>query len=115
MAGMVLHCAARLGLLSHIYENRDRIALLLGVITEIPIATCSGEYDFSTTFAFQLDDRDNIPISIVHPEEINLFFQSPRTIEVPFRFSVKISNNVYGFDKVLNSFVGSIFHPPSQS
>lgn len=41
---MTLHCASRLGVVSYLYENRLEIAYQIGLIAEIPIAMCAGDY-----------------------------------------------------------------------
>lgn len=110
---MVLHCAARLGLISQLYENKDRIALLFGVIKEIPITTCSSQNDFSTTLSFQLDDSDDQPVTIAHPDEINLFFQHPRAIIAPIQFLVRLTKGTFVTQRTQSAFPDSIFHPPS--
>jgi hypothetical protein len=46
IASMMTHCAARLGVLSYLYEKRHHIALSVGLISETPIALCSHDYDF---------------------------------------------------------------------
>jgi hypothetical protein len=65
LTSMILHCAGRLGLLDSLYQQRHRIAYNLGLIAEIPIAICSGDYDFDDKLKFQSGDTDEteIPIS----------------------------------------------------
>jgi hypothetical protein len=112
---MVLHCAARLGLISQLYENKTSIALFLGIIKEIPITTCSSENDFSTTLSFPLDDSDNLPVTVANPDEINLFFQHPCAIVAPMRFPVRLDNGTFLTERTRSAFPDSVFHPPSIS
>lgn len=65
LTSMILHCAGRLGLLDSLYQQRHRIAYNLGLIAEIPIAICSGDYDFDDKLKFQSGDAEEteIPIS----------------------------------------------------
>jgi hypothetical protein len=75
LSSMILHCAGRLGLLDSLYQQRHRIAFNLGLIAEIPIAICSGDYEFGSKLNFKTDDQKeaNVPISY-QASEIILFF-----------------------------------------
>lgn len=68
---MTLHCASRLGILSHLHKNRHEIARALGLIKEIPIALCS-ESDFANGATLLLPDH--------HDESIPTFHQAPEII-----------------------------------
>lgn len=112
---MVLHCAARLGLISQLYENKARIALFFGILKEVPITTCSSENDFSTTLSFQVEDSDDLPVTVANPDEINLFFQYPCAIVAPMRSPVRLDNSTFLTQRTRSAFPGSVFHPPSLS
>ena len=71
---MAFHCASRLGFLSYVYENRNNLAYQAGLITEIPIAMCSSDYDFSKGLSLQQDDsKESTPGGIPNAIEIILF------------------------------------------
>lgn len=76
LTSMILHCAGRLGLLDSLYQQRHRIAYNLGLIAEIPIAICSGDYgyDFDDKLKFQSGDADETEIPISYQlRDITLF------------------------------------------
>jgi hypothetical protein len=74
LTSMILHCAGRLGLLDSLYQQRHRIAYNLGLIAEIPIAICSGDYDFDDKHKFQSGDADETEIPISYQlRDITLF------------------------------------------
>ncbi len=80
LASMILHCAARLSLLDSLYQKRHRIAYDLGLIAEIPIAICSGDYDFDGKLSFKSYDKDEASTPINYqPTEITLFFLAEDT------------------------------------
>lgn len=71
---MVMHCGSRLGFLSYLYEKRHDLAYQVGLIAEIPIAMCSGNYDFNKGLVIQQDDAAaHIPGGIPDALEITLF------------------------------------------
>lgn len=70
---MVLHCAGRLGVIQYLYEQRNQIALALGIIDEIPIPVCSHDYYSSDGLVVQADDDQQPPVRIAQSHEINLF------------------------------------------
>src|SRR6188768_2953536 len=74
---MVLHCASRLGVLSYLYENRNHIANTIGLISEVPIAMCSSDYDFNEGLHIQTADaHPSAPASFLTAHEITLFSQA---------------------------------------
>jgi hypothetical protein len=76
LTSMILHCAGRLGLLDSLYQQRHRIAYNLGLIAEILIAICSGDYDydFDDKLKFQSGDADETEIPISYQlRDITLF------------------------------------------
>jgi hypothetical protein len=110
---MVLHCASRLGVLSHIYQYRHHIARTIGLVVEIPIAICSSDY-YSDQMVFQSDEQhDAIPAFVV-AMEINLFIQVGGVeIDTPGILLVRHLSQVPDFFSSPPCF--SIFHPPSLS
>lgn len=76
ITSMVLHCAGRLGFLNYLFEQRNEIALTLGIIDNIPITECSHEYYAGES----LMDHDNAaqqnPFAAIHTYEVNLFSNS---------------------------------------
>lgn len=73
LTSMMLHSASRLGILSRLYEERHQIALSVGLISEIPIASCSSDYDFNTALNVQFDDEKSPLGVLAQAQEINLF------------------------------------------
>ena len=74
---MVLHCASRLGVLSYLYENRNHIANSIGLISEVPIAMCSSDYDFNDGLHIQhADTHPSAPATFLTAHEITLFAQA---------------------------------------
>lgn len=72
LSSMMLHSASRLGVLSRLYEERHSIALTVGLLAEVPIASCSGDYDFDTGLHVQYDD-ETVPVrALAQAQEINL-------------------------------------------
>jgi hypothetical protein len=74
LLSMVLHCACRLGVIDHLYNNRKNIAFSIGVIKEMPIASCGSEYEHPLTI--EVDDDasgDSVPATTFKAQQINLF------------------------------------------
>ena len=81
---MVLHCASRLGVLSYLYENRNHIANSIGLISEVPIAMCSSDYDFNEGLHIQhTDNHPSAPASFLTAHEITLFYQAYTSYTLP--------------------------------
>lgn len=114
LGSMVLHCAGRLGLLSHLYENRHRIAYAIGLIAEVPIAMCSSDYDFNAGLTLHEDDSAKQPIQhfFVQAQEIILCMPpavtQPSFTKVPY--SVKAITPYSG--RLYHAANADIFHPP---
>ena len=110
---MMLHCAARLGVLSYLYENRNDIANTLGLISEVPIAMCSSDYDFQKGLHIQhADDHHSLAASFLNAQEINLFFEA----NIPFQIQnvTNVEVNQKSIDPAsyyLQPFL-EIFQPP---
>src|SRR5690606_8060185 len=86
LSSMILHCAGRLGILDSLYQQRHRIAYNLGLIAEIPIAICSGDYDFDGKLSLKSDDKDEASTPINYQlREITLFFitEEPKLSQEP--------------------------------
>jgi hypothetical protein len=114
LGSMVLHCAGRLGLLSHLYEHRHRIAYTIGLIAEVPIAMCSSAYDFDAGLTILENDSAEQPIQhlFVQAQEIILFMPpaatQPSLTKVPV--SMKAVTPYSG--RPYNATNADIFHPP---
>jgi hypothetical protein len=115
LASMVLHCAGRLGLLSHLYENRHHIAYTIGLITEVPIAMCSSDYDFDGGLAILENDTAEQPGQqhlFVQAQEI-ILFMPPAATQPSF---TETSFTVKGLTPYSGQFYhtanADIFHPP---
>lgn len=82
LLSMVLHCASRLGILSYLYKNRNEMAHVVGLISEVPIAMCSGDYDFNEDLNIHhTDTQPGTPISFLTAQEITLFFTPASVID----------------------------------
>jgi hypothetical protein len=111
---MMLHCASRVGFLSYLHQQRHEIAFALGLITEVPIAMCSSEYDFSDGLSIQVSDHDDaarqtLPMAF----EINLFCVA---VEIPDLAVKQVGNNATHtsrWSSPLQGCLRSIFHPPA--
>ena len=115
LGSMVLHCAGRLGLLSHLYENRHRIAYTIGLITEVPIAMCSSDYDFDAGLTILENDSAEQPHQqhlFVQAQEIILFMPpaatQPSVSEIPI--AMKAVTPYSG--QPYHTANADIFHPP---
>lgn len=114
LASMFLHCASRLGVLSHLYEKRHHIAYALGLIHEVPIATCSNDYDFQTGLVLheQHDADQTVPQGLAHAPEIilctppapQMFGASPSTL-------LDVAASLYA-DRYYRSPLIPVFRPP---
>lgn len=109
---MMLHCASRLGILSHLYKNRHEIAHTFGLIKEVPIAICS-ESDFANGASLLLPDHQDQSAPIFsHAPEINLFcvegdqFETRSTSAFHRKGSTPFVLASYATD------LRQIFHPP---
>jgi len=114
LCSMMLHCASRVGFLSYLYGQRHEIAYRLGIIAEVPIAICSGNYDFNDGLTIHSTDEDGasqraLPIAL----EIKLFFVS-HSLQVPNLNEIRI-DRAYAplWSKPLNGCLRSVFHPPA--
>jgi hypothetical protein len=111
---MMLHCASRVGFLSYLQQQRHEIAFALGLITEVPIAMCSSDYDFSDGLSIHVSDHDDaarqtLPMAF----EINLFCVA---VEMPVFAAKEVGNNAAHtsrWSSPLQGCLRSIFHPPA--
>lgn len=113
LVSMMLHSASRLGILSHLYEERHSIAFTIGLIAEIPIALCSSDYDADPGLSVQTTagDQDPIPRAF-QAREIVLFCDDP-VISLDF-IPVPLSNSVYQpyVETPYSSPLTGVFQPP---
>jgi len=110
---MVLHCASRLGILSHVYKQRHEIAFALGLIDEIPIALCS-EADFANgaTLLISNDHHESTPSYFNHAAEIVLYCAEHQHYGVVPYFDFQADAFTPCFVKPYDAERQSIFHPP---
>lgn len=113
LLSMVLHCASRLGILSYLYKNRNELAYVVGLVSEIPIAICSSDYDFNEGLHIQhADAQPSTPVSFLTAPEITLFYIPP--------FSVALHSNSMAENTAYPAYqelayttpLHSIFQPP---
>jgi hypothetical protein len=117
LTSMMLHSASRLGLLSRLYEERHSIALTVGLIAEIPIASCSSDYDFNTGLHVQYDDENSPARALVQAHEINLFLPADglaRTLEANPHLMGLLSSSPYTPMAIQDPSL-DIFQPPRLS
>ncbi len=112
---MVLHCSSRLGFLSYLYEQRQEIAHAFGLITEVPIALCSSEYDFDPGLVILTgtDSDQGLPSPLVQAQEIQLFFISTQELVEDLYASPRGKQLTILVNRRYASPALSIFHPPS--
>lgn len=111
---MMLHCASRVGFLSYVHQQRHEIAFALGLITEVPMAMCSSDYDFSDGLSIHVSDNDDtarqtLPMAF----EINLFCVA---VEMPDLAAKEVGSNATYTSRGSSPLQGclrSIFHPPA--
>ncbi|MBT1704420.1 hypothetical protein [Chryseosolibacter indicus] len=117
LLSMVLHCASRLGVLSYLYNKRHNIAYSIGLITQVPISMCNGDY-FSKqaplTIADAADhDKQMPPAHFPTANEIILFVESSNK---PFSSRVNehpLKHNTISLEVAYAPPILTIFHPPA--
>jgi len=115
LVSMMLHCASRMNLLSYVFEHRQELALMLGIIDEIPISTCHHAYEFDKGLNIQMsdDEKSNLPPVLAQATEIILFFQhsvfhlDPESVMLMAQHFTMMPEKQYAPPKF------PIFHPPS--
>ena len=112
---MMLHCASRMNFLSYVFQQRHQIALVLGIIDEIPISTCHHAYEFDQGLKIITtdDQNSNIPPVLSQAKEINLFCQ-----EAFFKLNLdrKLSDTSHATTFCPRKYPTpefSVFHPPA--
>lgn len=115
LIGMVLHSASRLGVLSYLYQHRHDIAHSLGLIEEIPIASCTDDYHLNQGLKIVTAEQadSTLPPATWLAQEIQLFFHGGAdirfgnpTITLGNAYTIRPAESWY------NSPILSIFHPP---
>jgi hypothetical protein len=89
------------------------MAYSMGLITEIPIAVCSSDYDFNKGLHIEVPDSDKGMPGLALAYEINLFFIS--AFYLPDPSSVLLSQELFIRGPGNYSLTPdlSVFHPPS--
>jgi hypothetical protein len=115
LMSMVLHCASRLGVLSFLYGKRHNIAFSVGLIAEIPIALCDGDY-FSKQAPLIIVDHDTtdkqLPVQFAHAKEIILFVQELVNASISHSSEINPRHSTDILEVDYNPPLLSIFHPP---
>jgi hypothetical protein len=111
---MALHCGCRLGFLDHLYQKRHEIAYTIGLITEVPMAMCSSDYDLDRGIKVEtIETEGRIPVSLL-THELDVFCIP--CVQLPHRDLVLFEEH---HDSYIDTFYQSlrfpIFHPPSFS
>jgi hypothetical protein len=113
LISMTLHCASRLGILSHLYQQRHAIAYAIGVVAEMPIALCSSDYDFNDELLIPIEDMgESIPATLQQAPELQLFLVEALCFTPRFQF---LYDHKADHDQHLTYLPPSfpVFHPPA--
>lgn len=76
LSSMMLHCASRLGMLEHLYQQRHQIAFRLGWISDIPVPLCNSDYHFKNELGISQHSSDKMPLHFNTASEIILYLQA---------------------------------------
>lgn len=113
LLSMVLHCASRLGILSYLYKNRNELAYIVGLVSEVPIALCSSDYDFNEGLHIQqADTQPGTPASFLTAQEITLFYLPPFSVELHTNSVSKNTACPTYKELTYTSPLHAIFQPP---
>lgn len=117
LLSMMVHCAGRLGIISYLYHQRHAIAHEFGLIAEIPIALCNGDY-FAKQAPLVIQDSDNkdkqVPFAFIQTREITLFIQSNNVI-LPAPVSIAQHHETIKLESLYSPPILAIFHPPCET
>ena len=115
LLSMTLHCAARLGTLSFLYQQRHRIGYTIGLIAEIPIAMCTSAYDFDKSLKIEPgDSTETTPVNFAHVQDFNLFVISSVS-NFDFDNSTPEDKQIHFYRiSEYSSPTLPFFHPPSR-
>lgn len=114
LCSMMLHCASRVGFLSYLYQQREQIAYSLGLIAEVPIAMCSGDYNSNVNLVITVSHdysaaQPTLPVAL----EIKLFFVAAEVPVISVKEIVDNNGNTLRRSRPLHGCLPSIFHPPA--
>jgi len=114
LVSMLLHCSSRLGILSYVYKNRLEIAYSIGMISEMPIAFCSSDYDGDRDLTIQHQDNgDHLPPVFAQAREIHLFcHEIDFTLHPSYSFSGCI-HSPFIHPAPYPEPPSAVFHPPA--
>jgi len=111
---LLAHFAAKLGIVSYLYQHRNSIAHSVGLIREIPIAICDQHYDFRTEIQFaDTEEKHSVPPPIALNKEVSLFLTPTVVTIVPNRVLLSSPFGVVQIGIPRAELSRSIFHPPS--
>jgi hypothetical protein len=113
LLSMVLHCASRLGVLSHLYQKRHQIAKAVGLIVEIPIAMCSSDY-YPDQMVLQDHQTNDVLPALMIALEINLFIHSEEVV-IDHTEGVPVIHHTDVDSSLKPPPTSPVFHPPSHS
>jgi hypothetical protein len=115
---MVLHCASRLGILSWLYSKRHDIAYHIGLIAELPIAMCNGEY-FAKQSPLLIKSSGSsdtsMPVQFAQATEILLFIHSSNKTDLQAVSKTKTDHNTAFLAIHYRQPVIDVFHPPCEA
>jgi len=114
LLSMALHCACRLGVLNHLYQQRHQIAYTIGMISEVPISMCNHEHNPDESLKIETQqDESTLPSGFLQTQEIKLFFNLTELNINPVYQLLAKSPWRDSFIKEYASPYASIFRPPS--
>jgi hypothetical protein len=117
LLSMVLHCASRLGVISYLYTKRHAIAYNVGLIAEIPIAMCHGDYHAKQApliLDHSEDDDQQMPVQFSHARELQLFVQNGVTEFSAGTTGITLSHNTLVSTRTYLPPNLPVFHPPCE-
>lgn len=115
---MTLHLACKFGVVSYLYEIRHEIAYSIGLIAEVPIATCDGNY-FLVHAPLIIEDAETaekqMASTISTTTEIILYSQSIGVSFTSARAELKIIHYTCSIEARYTPPTLAIFRPPCEA
>jgi hypothetical protein len=114
LLSMVVHCGCRLGFIDHLYNKRQEIAYVLGLITEIPMSVCGSNYEHPKTFEVEIHtDSHSVPPLVIKAEAINLFFISAYSHPDFEKVLLYKNSSFHSADLYQSALIKEAFRPPT--
>ncbi len=107
---MIVHCAARLGMLSYVYGHRFELAYSLGISSEKYIPLCKSDYASVTHLSLPAESGEEAPVTI-QAADIQLFGPVD-TMTLPERVGTVLPTLRHESSTFHSVPLPPIFHPP---